>query len=469
MRPTPALLPVLAGLGLLCTACATVAPQPKGPTSFLYRTRMPDQPGTVYIVGSVRLAPERATLDQSVADAVIAADNLVYPVDPDATSELVAWMRTHGPQPAGRTLADDLRPATLEDLKAFATRHELSVERLMRMRPWLASVTISLALIRKQGYDPAYRVQQLVARLGKHDKTRTRTNHALEPPTRQAESLGDFEKDHADILLLDSLRAVDGKQVELFERMYLAGRDADFDDHLRDLRREDLEYAALHEVLINERNLELARATVPFYRRNETTLVTVGAVHVVGRDGLVAVLGRMGATVERILKRGPIPKALQAALQPPAKAYVVEENGFAIDVRGKVEHSTQQVRVGRDMVPLDIYVYEPTARTTLAITVMTLPEVQSSGPAQMTTMAQDTLTRLGLEPTQTGPRQVAGQTAYFASGRGAAKAGDCTVLVVGRRIYTILASADAADGDPRGMAAARAVLSSFRLLRGGAG
>ncbi|HLI66504.1 MAG TPA: TraB/GumN family protein [Caulobacteraceae bacterium] len=109
---------------------------------------------TVVLFGSVHVLPPDVDWEPDALRAAIAkADDVWFEIPLDdaslqAASRLAAQS---GLQPRGRSLSRELSPASRAKLARVAARCGVSLAELDRLRPWLAEITLSLAVYSKVG------------------------------------------------------------------------------------------------------------------------------------------------------------------------------------------------------------------------------------------------------------------------------------------------------------------------------
>ena len=163
----PARRLALAAGALLLLACATVPPPVETGQLFLWEVARSDgSGGRAHLMGSVHLSDDEIAFDPAVEQALSSAETLVLEVapeelDPVRMSELTA---NAGFFEDDRTLESVLAPETWKLLMERVERDHLSPDVFLYMKPWLAGITLQLAGLERQGFDPERGVDMTLAR-----------------------------------------------------------------------------------------------------------------------------------------------------------------------------------------------------------------------------------------------------------------------------------------------------------------
>jgi len=298
-------------LSLFAVAClavalpaAAVAAPPVPPVPLLWKVS--DADNAVYLLGSFHLLkpsdyPLAAEVDAALADA----ESVVFEISPAElqSPELAAGMMRAGLRTDGTTLDQQVGPDLAQDLREWLAEQPegtpINAEMLQRFEPWFAALTVSLMQMTSMGLDPALGLDQhFMARASEAGKPVA----GLETAAEQIALFDGMAPGEQVQMLADALEdAVDGtERLEALHADWRAGRaDALWNGMAADMRRE---YPQLYQRINVDRNAawlpELAaRLESP---GGDDTLVVVGALHLLGGDGLVEGLRARGYTVERL-------------------------------------------------------------------------------------------------------------------------------------------------------------------------
>lgn len=248
-------------------------------------------------------------LDWTTTQALAQASELAVEIDALDTERTTAAVQRHALLPPSKTLADTLPPALLERLNAQLDALQMPRDSVQRMKPWMATLALTLGAAQRAGYSFEYASDLYVTGLAK----------GLGKPVIELEGIDE--------------------QFLIFNRLSTADQVAFLDESLDYLERSDaqaalqtlvdawlgsdaaaLERAALQSYrdyprsarwmkaqLFSTRNARMARKIDRLLQQGRSPFVAVGALHLVGADGVPALLRQRGWRVE---------SAYTAGLQP---------------------------------------------------------------------------------------------------------------------------------------------------------
>ncbi|MFT4248600.1 MAG: TraB/GumN family protein [Pseudomonas sp.] len=257
----------------------------------------------VYLLGSFHLLkqddyPLSPDVDRAFADA----RRLVFELAPEEVEspDLGRRMVQAALRQDGSSLQQELDAQTWRKLQAYAASRRLSLDTLTGYRPWFVGLTVSLAGMAQQGMDPVLGLDrhfmQLAAKSGKPAT-------GLERADEQIALLAGMSPEEQRQMLAESLDDAAGGEGQT-GRLHEAWRRGDAErlwkEMAQDMRRQ---YPALYRSINVERNerwvprLEQMLRSAP---ADGNVLVVVGALHLLGGDGVVEKLRARGYRVERV-------------------------------------------------------------------------------------------------------------------------------------------------------------------------
>jgi uncharacterized protein YbaP (TraB family) len=254
---------------------------------------------TVYLFGSVHvLQKDRPWRSPKIDAAIKKSDALWLEVtdadDAKAMQPLIAELGVDMAHPLSTKLTKD-QVAALDAVakKAGVPGGESAMEPL---RPWTAALTISMAPMMQAGYDPSSGVEQVL----KPEFTGPgKSLHGLETASQQFHFFADLPEKQ-EVEYLESVVGDFDKATEQFKKMVdawyggdVAGLNEMFNGEFRD------KYPDLYKTLVVQRNQSWVPKIEELLNGNGTSFVAVGAGHLVGPDGVPALLEKAGYKVER--------------------------------------------------------------------------------------------------------------------------------------------------------------------------
>jgi uncharacterized protein len=302
---------VLVALLAACAASRTArldappAPSPAGapaPGAFLWEVTRPDAPDRPLLVtGSVHAGkPGQFALPPALEAALGRAAALVVEVDParGAAPELQVIMVEEGfYAPGAPSLAGRLDGADRTRLDAAVQRAGLPSAAADRMRPWLLSTTLAVLDLQRAGYAPDGGVDALLL-----DRAKAAGKEIVELETAEGQlrMMAGLPDDSQLEMLREYLHEPDAAaQVGRLAEAWLRG-DA---EELARLVFEDAGDPAaqpLLETIFYARNRIMVDHLAPLVGAGRVHLAVVGAGHVVGERGVLALLTARGFQVRQV-------------------------------------------------------------------------------------------------------------------------------------------------------------------------
>ncbi|WP_373424677.1 TraB/GumN family protein [Sphingomonas sp. SORGH_AS_0950] len=256
-----------------------------------------DADTTIYLFGTIHvLKPGLTWFDEAVKTAFDKSDQLVLEmVEPDkATMQQIVLK--NGFSPTGPTLTEQL-PADKRGayLKAIA---DLGAppQAFDRMKPWLAAVTLSIAPLQKQGYDPANGPEKVLTEAARSEG---KPVEGLETAEQQ---IGYFNglSPKAQIEFLTSTVDELPKAGEEMAKMVDEWAHGDPDALARDMNESLKDSPEVAKTLLTDRNGRWARWIKQRLAKPGTIFMAVGAGHLAGDDSVQAQLAKQGIKAQRI-------------------------------------------------------------------------------------------------------------------------------------------------------------------------
>jgi len=258
--------------------------------------------GTVYLFGTIHVGkPDFYPLDARVNDAFAASGTLYLEVNLSDTS-LVMSASTMATYPEGTTLDRKLSPSLKGKLDAALDRYRLPKDAAMRMKPWMLGQMLLLTEASRRGYDPAYSSEMHLLGLAAGQRKEVRGLETL------AEQFAIFDgmPEAAQVKFLeDIVDALDSpsmaKDLDALVSAWAHGDARELEDELARERTEGTAFARdVLPRLVDDRNRTMADRIADLARSGKTTFVAVGALHLVGPNGVVALLRGRGMTVRAL-------------------------------------------------------------------------------------------------------------------------------------------------------------------------
>lgn len=274
--------------GLCCLLLPATPALADGPALWHVAGRAND----VYLFGSVHLLKAgefriEGALEQAYADA----EALYLEVDVDDLSplDLAATTAARAMDPEGRSLDELMGPeAALARERAAAAGIDLAL--LANMEPWFAGLAIVTLTLAREGYTAGDGVEQRVQERAAEDGKEIL---GLETLDEQLAALDGLDLPLQRDFLLKSLEDATRPQQALAAFLG-AWKHGDVESLARELEEEFATAPELYRSLVVERNRRWLARVLDLLDDERDYLVVVGALHLVGPDGLPAMLAARG-------------------------------------------------------------------------------------------------------------------------------------------------------------------------------
>lgn len=279
---------------LLLIALAACA-RPAQVTPALWQVEGP-QGQEAWLFGTIHALPDPVNWRSAKVDAAMSAsDRLVMEIAAIENGEAIAaeFARLDA-TPGLPPLAERLPPTYRPRLAELVRREGIDAARLDRSESWAAALILAQVLQARHGSDSANGIDRAVAR------------------AMQGKPVAELEGAARQLALFDALAEEDQRQLLGFA---LAGADETSADAERlaeawakgdlavleaETRRGMLGDPELHEALLARRNQDWAAKVDALLSGGARPFVAVGAMHLVGPEGLPALLSARGWTVRRV-------------------------------------------------------------------------------------------------------------------------------------------------------------------------
>lgn len=253
----------------------------------------------LYLVGTVHAAdPGFYPLPAPIETAFDDSGVLVMEIDPADLdpARMQLLVTRHGVLLNRESLRSMLPEDTWAKVVEHGRRTGLAAHVLDRMRPWLAATTLVAAGMGQAGLDRGLGMEQhFAARAAVHSVPVV----ALESPSEQIGTLAGLSP-AAQVAFLDSSLVDEDEFVSSIRRILDGWHAGDADDLAEILGATYDGHEELYEALIRARNLTWLPRIRAMLASGETHFVAVGALHMVGPDGLVVLLENEGYEVRRL-------------------------------------------------------------------------------------------------------------------------------------------------------------------------
>ncbi|MAG32699.1 MAG: hypothetical protein CL908_17605 [Deltaproteobacteria bacterium] len=259
------------------------------------------------MLGTIHLGPaEGWPFSPAMRTALRKADSAILELDPKSSDEETAAnvLAELAILPSPTLLPDVISPETaklLEEQDATLGSMGIPHGARIRMKPWYITAVLLEVNAQRSGYSMSASVDQAVA-----EAMGERPIVGLETIEEQLRFFDAMKPEFQDLMLRDTLANLDAG-IEQIEQLVSAWRIGD-ESMLLEISREGVEelpeLAGFYDVLLRDRNFRwiepLRRVLDEAEYEGQTIVVAVGALHLVGPEGLPALLRDAGYRVESV-------------------------------------------------------------------------------------------------------------------------------------------------------------------------
>jgi Uncharacterized protein conserved in bacteria len=255
----------------------------------------------VYLMGSMHFGRDDFyPLPPVIEDAFVKSSRLVVEVNllglrADA-SQIVF---KHAGLPPGSILKDVISADTYNALKERAEGNQVPLSAFQRFQPWYVTLMLVEAEIRKTTLQQQLGVDLYFLRRAASQK---KPIEELETFDSQLSLFSQFSFEDQERFLLQTLGDLRNSQGYLSSMAdaWLSGDVETLNKTLIDPFREQADTKLLFERMFTQRNQKMATAVETYLKGNEQTFLVVGVGHMVGSEGIVALLRSKGLQVQRV-------------------------------------------------------------------------------------------------------------------------------------------------------------------------
>jgi uncharacterized protein YbaP (TraB family) len=250
----------------------------------------------VYLLGSIHLLREQDhPLPRIIDDVYEEAETLYMELDMDDLDPLLmqATINRLGMLEEGTSLREVMGEDLYAEAAARAAELEIPFEMLDRIEPWYAAITVEQLVLTRIGFNAAYGVEMQLLRKAASDGKEILGFETVE---QQLGYLDGLSLEAQRELLMQTL--TEGAAIrEIMDDLILAWRSGDI-DYLEQALLDDVSgYPELYDAIVADRNRLWVDTIDELLDDGQDYLVIVGALHLVGEDGVPRLLEQRGVRI----------------------------------------------------------------------------------------------------------------------------------------------------------------------------
>ncbi len=249
----------------------------------------------LYLGGSVHaLRPTDYPLPAEYNRAFDASSRVVFEQDPKTGAAAFRQLVKAGQYPKGDSLKKHVDPRTYEYLRRFFALMKIPETTFSSMRPWLLDILLSAPPA--EYYDLG--VENFLV---KRAQSNSKPMSGLESPSEHNQPFtGLTDRESEALLLILFINAARVNPEGNGNSMVDAWRKGNVDFLAQTVRDEFRDFPSMAERIIGQRNRNWIPKIESYIRSNQTYFVVVGAGHMGGSNGVLALLRARGLKVEQL-------------------------------------------------------------------------------------------------------------------------------------------------------------------------
>lgn len=251
---------------------------------------------TLYLLGSLHvLKKDSYPLPPLMEEIYTASDAVVFETDMDEmdTPAMQKKIVNYGRVPAGQTLQQQISAPTWQLLQQEMAKLKIPVEKIQHMKPWLCALTLTVTDLEKRGFLSQYGLDEHFYARAKQDKKKIIPLESVDFQLSLFYSQSRHEQEQFLMQTLTDLQLSD----ELSGKMESAWKNGDGEQLYSLIAKSFAGYQKQYKRLVLQRNKNWLPVLEKILKREQVTLVVVGAGHLVGPGSVVDLLRRKGYLV----------------------------------------------------------------------------------------------------------------------------------------------------------------------------
>ena len=254
---------------------------------------------TVYLLGSIHmLRAEDYPLPTVIESTYAKVEILIMEIDMDDLDPVASQIAfvDAGVLQDGTTLRDLMCDALYDQALNAAAAVDIPLDMLDKTEPWYAAMMIEVMLLSRIGFDPGRGVEMYLLKKAIADG---KPIEGLETLAQQIGFLDGLSIAAQRDMLLTAL--VDGAKIEdLMDEIILAWHHGDIDSLESSLLKSFAKHKELNKVLFSDRNRRWAKHINTLLTDDDSYLIIVGALHLIGDGSVQNLLARQGFDIRQL-------------------------------------------------------------------------------------------------------------------------------------------------------------------------
>lgn len=260
---------------------------------------------SVYLLGSIHLLrsqdyPLPTAIDAAYDDAEV----LIMEVDMDDMDPIAAQtaFTTYGVLHDDTTLRELMGDDLYREAAAAAEIIDIPLDMLNKIEPWYAAMTVEIMMLSRIGFNPALGVEMRMMSKAAEDG---KPIHGFETIEEQIQFLDGMSLPAQRKMLMSTL-AESAKLGEMMDDLIDAWRYGDVAFLETSMLDELAKHEELNKALVTDRNLRWVGQIEDLLDDEDDYLIIVGALHLIGPNGVPKQLENLGLGVHQLSEPPPL-------------------------------------------------------------------------------------------------------------------------------------------------------------------
>jgi uncharacterized protein YbaP (TraB family) len=254
---------------------------------------------SVYLLGSIHLLrPQDYPLPTALDAAYEDAEVLIMEIDMDDMDPFAAQVAftTYGVLKDEQTLQDLMGDDLYAQALAAAEIIDIPLDLLRKTEPWYAAMTVEIMMLSRIGFDPTLGIEMHMMSKAQEDG---KPIEGFETVEEQVRFLDGMSLPAQREMLLSTLTE-SAKLGEMMDEMIDAWRHGDIAVLESDMLDEIASHEELNKALVTDRNARWVSRIDSLLDDSDDYLIIVGALHLIGKDGVPTQLRQLGYDVRQL-------------------------------------------------------------------------------------------------------------------------------------------------------------------------
>jgi len=198
----------------------------------------------------------------------------------------------------GQTLSSELSDKTYQQLKEFLLERQMPIEQLAPFKPWAVTLILTVQEYTALGMVPEFGVDLWLEKRARKDGKEIQSLETTDEQLSFIASLENIEPNRNIQYFIRDIQKVPELIADL-KVGWRAGNLEKIENNSMTIQLKD-EYPEIYDTLLVKRNNDWMKTLTYLFDDNAIEVVLVGAMHLVGKDGLLDLLEQRGFTITQL-------------------------------------------------------------------------------------------------------------------------------------------------------------------------